>query len=451
MSNIDKFLYLFYLLCLPFGQFIRIFPENFTLPIAFSTLIMMFALFKIILNHGIKQSAGVQSFGRLYLFMAGYSILASIILTFTLDYGLKEPPIRRCLGGIVLYFLLLCSIYYNWYCLSRLKSFKVIKNVFQLQTIVLLFVGFLQLGVMSGVGVGLYSALCSIFVLRDVVYLTTLDRGITFFASEPSLTSSLCFVVIPFILFSISNNKGKKKLIYVIEFLLMAILFLLSNSSSALISFLFVCVAYIVLYVFHLRLKKLVMFGAFAIGAIVAVLYSLDISTSNKISSDTNSFEYVVLGKVLDKDNMSTAMRASTVINDMKIFYDYPLTGVGDGNQGYYYAQNIPAWVLPSSEVQNLLHGSKLSNGGGNFFPCYLSAFGLVGIIVFLSFLRKYRQSYRQSFLRQSRNFEIIYVLGISLLLLGTWYIVDIKADNTAAFLLSLPCVMMKKRKINEI
>ena len=450
MDKFDKNLYLYYLLCLSFGPLFKILPKGFDLPIQFSSMIMMLALSKIVLKHGIKHSLGIQSFSRLYFFMASYSIFASLILTFTLDYGMKDPPLRRCLGDIVLYFLLLCSIYYNWYCLSRLKSFKVIKNVFQLQTIVLLFVGFLQLGVMSGVGVGLYSALCSIFSMRDVAYLTTLDRGITFFGSEPASASDLCFIIIPFILFSISNNKGKKKLLYVIELVLMAVLFLLSNSSSALISFIFVCLAYMTLYVFHLRLTKLVMVGAFAIGAVVAVLYSLDISTSNKISSDKNSFEYIVLGKILDKDNMSTATRVSTVINDMKIFYDYPLTGVGDGNQGYYYEKNIPTWVLPSAEVQERLHGPKVSNGGGNFFACYLSAYGLVGIIVFLLFLKKYIQSYRQSFLMQSRNFEIIYVLGISLLLLSSWYVVSVRGNNIIAFLLSLPCVMMKK-KINEI
>lgn len=128
------------------------------------------------------------------------------------------------------------------------------------------------------------------------------------------------------------------------------------------------------------------MFLAFFAGLAVAVLYSLDLSSSDAINSDKESFEYVLVGKIQDRDNLSTAMRASTVINDMKIFYDYPFTGIGDGNQGYFYRQNVPMWVVASEEVQSLMHGTKIANGGGNFFPSFVSAYGLIGVVFFYFF-----------------------------------------------------------------
>lgn len=447
MRDIDRALYKLYLFCLPLGQLFKITPDGFLLPWQFSTIIMMLGFFRIVVTRPLKTNEGIRAFGKLYLFMAAYSLMASIVLSVTLDTALTVSPLRRCLGDVVLYLVALCSICYNYYGLTKLVSIAELLQIFKLQTIVLLIVGMLQLGTLFGVGNGVYSVLCSVFALRDVVYLTSLDRGVTFFGTEPASSSIICFIVIPFILCSISTNKGGKRLFYVIEFILMAILFLLSNSSSALLSFGFLVVAYLVVYMFHIRAKKLLMIGAFMIGLVVAVLYSLDISTSDGVNSDKESLEYVLVGKVQDKDNMSTAMRASTVINDMKIFYEHTFTGVGDGNQGYFYRKHVPTWALGSEEVQSLMHGTKIANGGGNFFPAFISAYGLIGIIVFLFFLKSYSLSYRQSFIQEDKRFQMIYVLGISLFLLSGWYVVGVKLNESICFLLSLPCVEKMRKK----
>lgn len=447
MRDIDRALYKLYLFCLPLGQLFKITPDGFLLPWQFSTIIMMLGFFRIVVTRPLKTNEGIRAFGKLYLYMAAFSLLASVVLSVTLDTALTVSPLRRCLGDVVLYLVALCSICYNYYGLTKLVSIAELLQIFKLQTIVLLIVGMLQLGTLFGVGNGVYSVLCSVFALRDVVYLTSLDRGVTFFGTEPASSSIICFIVIPFILCSISTNKGGKRLFYVIEFILMAILFLLSNSSSALLSFGFLVVAYLVVYMFHIRAKKLLMIGAFMIGLVVAVLYSLDISTSDGVNSDKESLEYVLVGKVQDKDNMSTAMRASTVINDMKIFYEHTFIGVGDGNQGYFYRKHVPTWALGSEEVQSLMHGTKIANGGGNFFPAFISAYGLIGIIVFLFFLKSYSLSYRQSFIQEDKRFQMIYVLGISLFLLSGWYVVGVKLNESICFLLSLPCVEKMRKK----
>ena len=64
-------------------------------------------------------------------------------------------------------------------------------------------------------------------------------------------------------------------------------------------------------------------------GFFIVVLYTLDLNVDTQsASSDTDSIEYILLGKLVDKENGSTAMRVSTVCNDMKIFLSYPLTGL---------------------------------------------------------------------------------------------------------------------------
>lgn len=448
MRDIDRALYKLYLFCLPLGQLFKITPDGFLLSWQFSTIIMMLGFFRIVVTRPLKTNEGIRAFGKLYLYMAAFSLLASVVLSVTLDTALTVSPLRRCLGDVVLYLVALCSICYNYYGLTKLVSIAELLQIFKLQTIVLLIVGMLQLGTLFGVGNGVYSVLCSVFALRDVVYLTSLDRGVTFFGTEPAASSLICYVVIPFILFSISTNKGFGKLAYIAMFAIMTLLFLLSNSSSALLSFMFVCIVYVALYVFKLRIKKMIMYSAFIVGLMVAILYSLDLSSSDAVNTDKESLEYVLVGKLQDKDNMSTAMRASTVINDMKIFYDYPFTGVGDGNQGYFYRQNVPMWVVASEEVQSLMHGTKIANGGGNFFPSFVSAYGLIGVVFFLFFLKSYRKAFRSSILTKNMNLQMIYTLGMSLFLLTSWYVTGVKLNETICFLLALPCVeKMKERE----
>lgn len=448
MRDIDRALYKLYLFCLPLGQLFKITPDGFLLPWQFSTIIMMLGFFRIVVTRPLKTNEGIRAFGKLYLYMAAFSLLASVVLSVTLDTALTVSPLRRCLGDVVLYLVALCSICYNYYGLTKLVSIAELLQIFKLQTIVLLIVGLLQLGTLFGIGTGLYSVLCSVFALRDVVYLTSLDRGITFFGTEPAASSLICYVVIPFILFSISTNKGFGKLAYIAMFAIMTLLFLLSNSSSALLSFMFVCIVYVALYVFKLRIKKMIMYSAFIVGLMVAILYSLDLSSSDAVNTDKESLEYVLVGKLQDEDNMSTAMRASTVINDMKIFYDYPFTGVGDGNQGYFYRKNVPMWVVASEEVQSLMHGTKIANGGGNFFPSFVSAYGLIGVVFFLFFLKSYRKAFLSSILTKNMNLQMIYTLGMSLFLLTSWYVTGVKLNETICFLLALPCVeKMRERE----
>lgn len=447
MKNIDSTLYKFYLFCMPLGQLFNFSSDDMSETLQFSTILMLLGFARIILTKSFKANSGIKAFGKLYLFMAAYSLLASFVLSLTMDTVLTVSPLRRCLGDVVLYFVVFCSICYNYYGLTKLVSINEVLRLFKLQTIVLLIVGALQLAVMFGVGTGLYSVLCSVFALRDIVYLTNLERGITFFGTEPAEASLICYIVIPYLLYSAIIEKGVHKLAYIALFVVMALMFMLSNSSSALLSFVFVCFAFFVLYVLKIRKKKVVMIPAILVGLMVAILYSLDLSSSDAINADRKSVEYVLVGKLQDKENMSTAMRASTVINDMKIFYDYPFTGVGDGNQGYFYRQNMPMWVVASEEVQNLMHGTKIANGGGNFFPSFISAYGLIGIFVFMMFLKTYLKSLHRSVLTKYQSLRIIYSLGMSLFLLSGWYVTGVKLNETICFLLCLPCVEAMRRR----
>ena len=175
----------------------------------------------------------------------------------------------------------------------------------------------------------------------------------------------------------------------------------------------------------------------------VVTLYTIDIKIQTDVTdTETDSIEYVILGKLLDKENASTAMRVSTVCNDMKIFASYPLTGIGNGCQGYFYNNNIPEWTKFSTEVQSLMHyeNGSISNGGGNFFVSYISGYGLIGVFILILLIRQYRFRFKNSIVNHDPILNFTFAVCIIVFLLAGWYVQSIE-DNKLMFMLALGCV----------
>ena len=138
-------------------------------------------------------------------------------------------------------------------------------------------------------------------------------------------------------------------------------------------------------------------------------------------------------------------MRVSTLCNDMKIFMLYPITGVGNGCQGYFYKYNIPDWVKFSDEVQNVIaYGTgSIANGGGNFFASYISGYGIIGIFILWSFIKQYRIRLRYSKIYYDSVSDFTFSVCIIVFLLAGWYVQSIE-DNKLMFMLALGCVPYK-------
>lgn len=446
MNNLsfDRNIYKAYVFFLPLGRFIELPLGDFVnrMITQMSTWFMLLGVLVLFMRGQFVKIKGVSCFKGLCVFMIAYSFLASLVLLFANNIYTEETPIRACLGDIVLYFIALLSLFYNYYHLTYTISFDKLYKLFHWQIIILLIVGYLQLGTLLGIGFisSIYIFLSSFLSLVDYSWLMSVNRGVCFFGTEPASVITLCLFVIPFILSSIYHLKKWMRWQHVIYLILFSILFLLSNSSSLLVAFVLVLTSFLIAILFR-SIKKIVFWGVFFVGACLAFLYASD-SHIQLNTDNSHDWVYVLCGKALDKENMSTAMRASTIINDIEIFYDYPFTGVGNGNQGFFYNQNVPNWVKASEEVQNILSGNAgIANGGGNFFPAYLSAFGLIGIIFFLFFLQRYKKNYSQSFLQVSPIANWTFRLGLVLFLFASWTVMGVKQNETVLFILALPCV----------
>ncbi|WP_455621545.1 hypothetical protein [Parabacteroides sp.] len=267
--------------------------------------------------------------------------------------------------------------------------------------------------------------------LQDSAYLLRLNRGITLFGSEPSSTASVLIYIVPFSLIYEFNRSWKPMTI------LWSILLLLSGSTQTLVSFLLIAVGYMYIK-FKSAIPKRIYYVVFVFGASLALFYTY--GTKIDVVKTDSKFAYILYGKAVNFKDYSLQMRESSVINDMKVFFNYPITGVGDGIQGMLYAKNIPDWVKHNVEVQNLLNGKGgIPNGGGNFFPTFLSGYGLIGILLLWLFYKRYRHDIAT--LNGDFLFGNIFSLGLLLFMVSGWQTISVFNNEFMVLLLALPYI----------
>lgn len=441
-NNIHAQIYKLYFLCLPLGHVFN-FPFNDAIhPFLpdFSTLIALFGLVVLAVSQkSLNINHRIGSLFKLYLLFAVYSIIASFILTFILSNPI-ESPFSTISGDIVLYLFFILSVYYNYVILTKYIRFTSLFHLMKLQIIILLFVGFIQFLAINGIAPAniLYNLLSSIFSLRDFDWLSSLERGVTFWGTEPASASLICYLTIPYVLAVIITRKGRQRLIFLIILLLFAFLFFSSDSTSALISFIYVVISAVILGIIKVNSNKLKLIS-FTIGLLMAIVYTVIFAQASFDVEFEAGFSYVLLGKFFDTSNYSTITRASTIINDMNIFVDFPITGVGNGNQGFFYNENVPFWMDCSKEVKYMRY--VIPNGGGNFFPSFISGFGIIGVMFLINFIRKFIKWESDSVLAENKTIALLYNISITLFLLSSWHSVSIKSFEIMAFIISLPLV----------
>lgn len=453
---LDVFLFKFFVFTLslghfiqlPFGDFYSKIVPQFSTSVMFIGFILLLPNLKKVINHE------VQPFVNFWFFSVLYTIFACSLLIILYYSGFAEKidlqawsletPYRAAMRDMVFWGCCLMALLYSYYNLRYVVSFSELRGTIEFSIIVILFVGLLQYGMLNGNGVCtiIYTALSSIFQLVNLSNIQIMERGVCFWGTEPASASALCMFILPFSIITFITSKGGGKVRFGIYAFLFLFLLLNSGSSSTIITCILVILCTI-LYVLKGTIKKWVYIMTFSFGFVVVLLYTLDINIKTQTDSvETSSFEYIILGKLVDRENGSTANRVSTVCNDMKIFASYPITGVGNGCQGYFYKNNIPEWTKFAGEVKSAMYyeAGSIANGGGNFFASYISGYGLIGVVVLIMLLRKYRLNLSNSIVNYDTVAGFSFSVCIIVFLLGGWYVQTIE-DNKLMFMLALGCV----------
>lgn len=124
--------------------------------------------------------------------------------------------------------------------------------------------------------------------------------------------------------------------------------------------------------------------------------------------------------KLFDRTNQSTQYRYSTIWNDLCILIRFPFFGVGDGNQGYFYAMHVSnTWMSSAQETQLALQGKNGLIGGGAALPSLISGFGLFGLVVMFLCARSYLIYAKKTNKKLSVLRPYLILLGTSLIVLS--------------------------------
>lgn len=298
-----------------------------------------------------------------------------------------ETPLTT---GVVTLCWLAChaaAILYICHCYSKIPL-RILDKTFGLMLALVLMVCLVQVGAVSGVPGfrELYDAtnLGEWFHLADYRY-----ERLSGVATEPSgmasVISMFCFP------YAASKLQSTRKIRYCVAIILLLIIAYFTYSSTVYISLVCSLAAFVVVYLVSKkgRISQWAIAGSMVAiaGALLLGLFTLSPERleDNTVISTINS----LFDKINDNTNPSTAYRNSTVTNDLKLFSNYPLFGVGEGNQGFFYADNLDVSVLNSgsTEVRDALRGKNGVLNGGSFVPSLISGFGIVGGVAYIGWL----------------------------------------------------------------
>lgn len=445
-KNIQAKLYLLYLFFLPMGRLIDLgLPEIFQKYLFQNFCLFFFSIGFIIMlinNNKIILTSPtiIQKWKNLYVFQVIYSLIAACVLYIPLGDLNGEDTFKASIGGIIFWLIVLCHIFYNYYGITRLITIKQFISILHKSTIILLIIGYLQFFTINigGIFATIYTAISKIIILLPI---ERLNRGVVFFGTEPSSSSIILVYIIPMIISliikPINTTNRWIEFLYIILFIP---LFITSGSSTVLIILLMLITTTAVIIMRKKIIYKLLLISSFLIGAIVAFSYGTgSIKKDSNYTSNTSSLKYLIFAKIQDTDNLSTMMRSSTIINDMRIFMNFPLLGVGDGIQGYYYNENIPKEFLVSPEVTDVYKGkSGIIDGGGAFFPCFLSAYGILGLFFLIPLIQKYLYFFRLNW-KKLNNFDIMLMLFLIVFSSSAWFSLGIRQNFPLILMLILP------------
>lgn len=363
------------------------------------------------------------------------TIIMAIILNQKLGYLHGEDTYSATIGMIILYFQVFFIFYYN-YRGFQLVSIKDVERIFKYIISYTLIVGYFQITMIHFPLIsGIYDFFNILGAVRESSFILTINR-ISLTGSEPSSTGAvISLIIFPYLLAKTLYRIDSKTIILIILFLP---IILYAKSSTALIMF----SVNILLYCFLLFKQKGLAFRKFIIISLLFLVGLTGVTFGLTSSFSKNSFlmenYYLLFDKISDESNQSTLYRTSTIINDIEVFKKYPILGIGNGNQGFYYNENIKSNYFISQEVQNAYSGKVGVVNGGPFVPAYISGYGIVGILLLIIFIIK---SYRKILtIKNGINyFYEMYIISSITFLLTATMTHDIVGNYIAIFILSFP------------
>ncbi len=322
----------------------------------------------------------------MFLLLFISSLGMSFIITPIVGAAFSTSPTSTVLSSAVKYIYDLALIPYFVFMLSHLKKRWLCRSI-DVFLIVWIAFGLFQIMafyINKGFLWTIYDAIDVLKILgsNSTIFARIRHNYGTFrfygFGSEPADNCILICLLLAYLYWRIFHCSQKKPwLAFYWICAAFVLLFAVLTKSASVFTGLFIMAAF-GLYVLA-KTKKItpltttVILISFCALAIVAVI----------IPQTRTIFLNNFLFKLFDRTNQSTQYRYSTVWNDFMVFMRSPIFGIGDDNQGYFYASNVSGtWMSSSPEAQLAIQGKMGLLSGGAAVPSFISGFGVFGLFV---------------------------------------------------------------------
>lgn len=335
------------------------------------------------------------------LLLALMSIGSSIVLQSSNMSISGESPMGTCLITLCWLIFHFASVVYlsNSFSSIRLSD---LDTTFEIMSGIVLVFGILEIGMVFRIpGARNVFELVNVggWIQQPLVGQNSRIAGV---CSEPAhMGTVLSMFCLPYHISKIDDKNSLWHRICIAVLLVLAC-FTFASTVYITVSFLLLMIAgYKVLFG---RINRYDIVAVCIVGSLICVFLLFVWLPHSVVLRDSELVESIrnTLVKPTNRANQSTAYRLSVIINDYRVFLRYPLFGVGEGNQGFFYAENVPSWIVSSgtTEAARVISGSRGVINGGPFLPSLISGYGLVGLIAYLSWFAgcvRYANHYSRS------------------------------------------------------
>lgn len=333
-----------------------------------------------------SEEESVLSFIKLIIYLNCSSILMAVVIQVSLGSHGGENAFSGIAGMLIYFSQYALMVIYNKRVLE-LISRDLLEKIWDQVCLFLLILGYWQVACMT-IG-GFFSTTYDAFNVLGCLYNSNMPKLCLTGSEGASAGSLISIFVLPYLFSHIITQKNFKK--YLIQVILWLVPLFFMKSSTAYILFVICCSVFLWLYLRNHNYAKLFLLISpiLIAGGIVLMFSEL---LPDFVREEIN---YLLLEKISDNENGSTVSRAVPLLMNWGAFTEWPIFGVGNGLQGYFYEKYFPEWAydVPGSDVLEFLAISRTGIGNGAIFlPSLLSGYGIVGCIVIFSFIRKYAQ-----------------------------------------------------------
>ena len=372
------------------------------------------------------------------------SVVTSIILLPFLEPLYGEDTISASFSKNVYYVLIAFTFFFNSF-VFRFVSKKNLTTILDALCYALLAIGILQTLIIFNVpGIAtLYDSLNFLGILKTSAYIAKFGR-IAMSGAEPSSIANLVGIfLLPYSMGRfLSGGSRNKYLVFIILFTVLSFFSLSSSVLTALV------VDYLVFLILGARKTNV---GFLFIGIIllligIVLVFVTGILDGTYVGEQLN---YLLVEKTADTENLSTGYRYTTVVNDIVCFLNYPISGIGNGNQGFLYNSTMESsWISEAMRVnyqtERAMNGTYGLIAGGAFIPSYISGYGMIGILLLIRYgiiAVRYIRSRKESL-----GFAYpFYIIGSLSFLSVSTAATSIEGNFLVLFVLSLPMLAAQK------